>query len=387
MTTAFPPTIDANVSIPYDDDMIQTTAYEEVGGQPITLVNWLVPLIFGFITVIGVLGNALVCYVILRHLQMRTATNYFIMNLAITDIAFLVCCAPFTASVFALNHWIFGQFLCKFVFYMMHVTAQATCMMLTAMSIDRYQAIMHPLRSLGTRTQSGVLIVSGCIWAFSALSAIPLAVFMKVKQLGGGPICVDDWPYREMFAGYALLTAFILYIIPLAIIVVCYTAILRNLWKTSLPGEEESSQSQNQRRIYRQRRRVTWMVLSVVVVFAICWMPLYFVNLWLRLDPNFPKTTFMYGFKIFSHILSYANSCVNPFVYAFMGRNFQRYFRTECKCCYTCYVMRKFANNGRRKVMTEDRAMAHFKSGHSAGNTHSTIALPLFSRSSRSSQS
>ena len=87
---------------------------------------WLVPVIFGLITVCGVVGNSLVIYVICRHGSMKTVTNYYIINIAITDIAFLVCCAPFTASLYALPQWIFGRFLCKFVFYMMQVSSLTT---------------------------------------------------------------------------------------------------------------------------------------------------------------------------------------------------------------------------------------------------------------------
>lgn len=125
MTT--PPSLGLNTTFPFiSNDMISGTAGpdDDDGPQTVTLTSWLVPLIFGIITVVGVSGNAIVCYVISRHVQMRTATNYYIMNLAITDIAFLVCCAPFTAAVYATNNWIFGRFICKFVMYMMQVRRQ-----------------------------------------------------------------------------------------------------------------------------------------------------------------------------------------------------------------------------------------------------------------------
>ena len=103
-----------------------TEAYEVTGsfggqGSGPSVENWLVPLIFVVITVIGVTGNAIVCYVILRHAQMRPPTNYYIMNLAITDLAFLLCCAPFTASIYATKHWLFGKALCKIFNYIIQV--------------------------------------------------------------------------------------------------------------------------------------------------------------------------------------------------------------------------------------------------------------------------
>lgn len=88
----------------------------------IEVFSWMVPILFGLMTIIGVAGNSLVIYVIIRHGQMKTVTNYYIVNLAITDISFLLFCAPFTATLFYPSPWLFGAFLCKFVFMMMQVS-------------------------------------------------------------------------------------------------------------------------------------------------------------------------------------------------------------------------------------------------------------------------
>lgn len=66
------------------------------------------------------------------------------------------------------------------------------------------------------------------------------------------------------------------------------------------------------------------MVAIVVLLFAVCWCPIHFVAMWYQFDPNFPKTDGMHYFKLFGHTLSYANSCVNPFVYAFVNDGFRK---------------------------------------------------------------
>ena len=82
----------------------------------------LVPIIFGIITVVGLIGNICVVIVIVRNRCMRTVTNFFIMNNAITDMVFIVLCAPVTASQFVLTDWIFGEFICKLVAFMQYVS-------------------------------------------------------------------------------------------------------------------------------------------------------------------------------------------------------------------------------------------------------------------------
>ncbi|TRY89806.1 hypothetical protein DNTS_001866 [Danionella cerebrum] len=86
--------------------------------HPFLTDAWLVPLFFSLIMLVGLIGNSLVIYVVSKHKQMRTATNFYIANLAATDIIFLLCCVPFTATLYPLPGWIFGDFMCKFVAFL-----------------------------------------------------------------------------------------------------------------------------------------------------------------------------------------------------------------------------------------------------------------------------
>nr|QBE90574.1 kisspeptin receptor [Apostichopus japonicus] len=291
----------------------------------IEVFSWMVPILFGLMTIIGVAGNSLVIYVIIRHGQMKTVTNYYIVNLAITDISFLLFCAPFTATLFYPSPWLFGAFLCKFVFMMMQVTATATCLTLAAMSVDRYKAIVRPLQSLRSRTTNLALSVSIAIWTASLVSSIPAILYFNLDD---DVICVEYWPSWRM--AYGLYGAIVLYLIPLTVISVCYALMLHKLWRRVVPGDVYNDQ-QN----LRHKRRTTKMVLVVVLTFAICWLPVHVFSMWYRFaQQRFPVNDATYIFKVISHTLSYANSCCNPFIYAFMGENFIRYFKKAFPCCF-----------------------------------------------------
>lgn len=82
----------------------------------------IVPVVFGIITVVGLIGNLCVILIIARNKAMRSVTNFFIMNNAVSDMMFLLVCAPITASTFALPTWIYGDFMCKAVVYMQYVS-------------------------------------------------------------------------------------------------------------------------------------------------------------------------------------------------------------------------------------------------------------------------
>ncbi|KAJ8024564.1 G-protein coupled receptor 54 [Holothuria leucospilota] len=291
-------------------------------------------MVFGLMTVIGVTGNSLVIYVIVKHGHMKTATNLYIVSLAITDISFLICCAPFTATTFYSHLWLFGRILCKFVFMMMQVAATATCLTLAAMSVDRYRAIVRPLQSLRSRTIQVALGVNIGIWTdfchflftVSFVTSIPAAFYFDLD----GNVCVEVWP--SLKAAYGLYMAFALYVFPLTVISACYALMLNKLWRMVLPGDVLNGQNQQH---LQQKRRTTRMVMVVVVTFAVCWLPVYVFNLWYRLnEKRFPVNNGMYIFRVVSHILSYGNSCCNPFIYAFMGENFRKHFKKAFPRCF-----------------------------------------------------
>lgn len=75
------------------------------------------------------------------------------------------------------------------------------------------------------------------------------------------------------------------------------------------------------------RAKISKMVVVIVVLFTVCWGPIQFFILYQAFYPNFRKSYALYKIKIWAHCMSYANSSVNPIVYAFMGANFRKSFK------------------------------------------------------------
>lgn len=108
-----------------------------------TFVNFMYIIIF----LTAVIGNGIVCFIVQSSPRMRTVTNYFIVNLAVGDMLMALFCIPFSSiSLFVLNYWPFGEILCRFVNYSQAVSVLVSAYTLVAISMDRYIAIMWPLR-------------------------------------------------------------------------------------------------------------------------------------------------------------------------------------------------------------------------------------------------
>lgn len=102
-----------------------------------------VPAVFSFITFVGVTGNVLVIYVIVTRERMRTTTNLLLLNLAVSDLAFVSFVPPVTAYMFATSSWPFGDVVCRLMHFVVNVTAYVTIYTLVLVSVVRYMTIVH----------------------------------------------------------------------------------------------------------------------------------------------------------------------------------------------------------------------------------------------------
>lgn len=136
------------------------------------------------ILVFAVLGNSVVVYVVCSTAKMRTVTNYFIANLAVGDLCMAIFCVPFSfISILILQYWPFGVELCVTVNYLQAVSVFVSAYTLVAISLDRYLAIIYPLRPRMTRCQAKVII--GVVWAMALLTTLPIPLVSGLYPIEG----------------------------------------------------------------------------------------------------------------------------------------------------------------------------------------------------------
>lgn len=139
-----------------------------------TMLSIVVPIFFGLIVVVGLIGNSLVVLVVALNQQMRSTTNLLIINLAVADLLFIIFCVPFTATDYVLPSWPFGEVWCKIVQYLIVVTAYASVYTLVLMSVDRFLAVVHPIYSMNCRTQVNALIAIAVLWVVIPTACVPV---------------------------------------------------------------------------------------------------------------------------------------------------------------------------------------------------------------------
>ena len=140
-------------------------------------------LVYFVIFVLGLSGNSLVVYVVLRYTAMRTTTNIFIANLGVSNIMMCLLPVPFTPANVMLHSWPFGEVMCHVVPMTLGVSVYVYTLTSIAIAVDRYCVIVHPFRP---RMKTSVcLLIIAAVWLTSLSISLPLAIYQKVSRVLG----------------------------------------------------------------------------------------------------------------------------------------------------------------------------------------------------------
>uniref|UniRef100_A0A4W5QIN6 Opioid receptor delta 1 n=1 Tax=Hucho hucho TaxID=62062 RepID=A0A4W5QIN6_9TELE len=296
--------------------------------------------LYSVICVVGLLGNVLVMYGVVRYTKMKTSTNIYIFNLALAD-TLATSTLPFQSAKYLMGTWAFGEVLCKVVIAIDYYNMFTSIFTLTMMSVDRYIAVCHPVRALEFRTPAKGKIINVLIWVLSSAIGMPIMVMAVTKTTDSGQtMCTlkfpdPDWYWDTVTKICVFIFAFI---IPVMVITICYGLMILRLRSVRLlSGSKEKD---------RNMRRITRMVLVIVASFIICWTPIHIFIIIKTLVEINSRNPYVKASWHLCIALGYMNSSLNPVLYAFLDENFKRCFRDFCLPCRT-RVERNSLNRGR----------------------------------------
>ncbi|XP_045197918.2 neuropeptide CCHamide-1 receptor-like [Mercenaria mercenaria] len=341
----------------------------------------IVPILFAIIFLVGVIGNTALIFTVLRNKSMRNTPNIFVVSLSIGDLLLLLCSVPFSSTFYSVTSWPFGEGLCKFNEFMQTLSLGVSIFTLTALSGDRYIAIVHPMsKHTGKPTLITVVTVVG-IWTLSMVLAVPDGYTSKLEYVSGflgenstnssstdihlGICMIYPLNYPDWYQKVHSMTRFIVFfVIPLLIIGLFYILMARILILSSrdMPCEsmKDSAMNQQQKRQVQARLKVAKVVLSFVIIFIICWLPRH-ISILIHFHSDVEYNMFWHVFKIISFCLTYIYSCVNPYALYFLSSQFRKYYNRYLFCCCPKFKYRSLG--------AEQSAMYNFNSTVRRGST------------------
>lgn len=287
---------------------------------------WLIYSACIIISLASLVGNSAIIHIIQKDNYMKTTTNYLILNQACCDlfITIIELISMFLPFDHVGNRWfggLLGLITCKIFQVSVFIAPAFSIWVLVTIAIERFYAVIRPLISspVSQHLKKTVLL----LWAWSVASSTEYLVSAKVVQIGEHYYCYLPIP-KWFILGTILNT-----LLPLLVITVLYIIVCHKLWLHKVPGEG-SIQNHGQVEAKKTAKKVTVMMITIVVLYVLCWIPLdvYIILVfWEYVEINFS----LYVFLVW---LTVSFSALNPYIYVAFSRKFRNGFKILFGNCF-----------------------------------------------------
>lgn len=284
---------------------------------------------YALIFVAGILGNLITCIVISRNNFMHTATNFYLFNLAISDLILL--CSGMPQDLYNLwqpDNYPFSDSICILESVLSETAANATVLTITSFTVERYIAICHPFRQHTMSKLSRAIKFIFAIWIAALLLALPQAIQFSVVTQGAGSSCTMN---NDFFAHVFAVSGFLFFGGPMTAICVLYVLIGIKLKRSRLLQALPRRSFDVNRGISAQTR-VIRMLVAVAVAFFLCWAPFHAQRLMAVYGSTFRIESQLFNdvFNILNYtsgVLYFLSTCINPLLYNIMSHKFREAFK------------------------------------------------------------
>ena len=220
-------------------------------------------------------GNSVIIHIIRTENSLKTTTNYLILNQACADLMITIA-EGINAIHYSLmdNSWIgglLGLITCKVFLAVVFSSHMFSLWVLATIAVERFYAVTRPLRSspVSQHFKKTILL----LWVLCIATPSNFLQKASFKTLNNSYYCdfanvLQEWTILNIITGGLL--AFL----PFLIIVTLYTKVCFKLWSRQVPGEG-STQNAQQAEAVKTAKKVTLMMIAVVVLYIVCWLPMF----------------------------------------------------------------------------------------------------------------
>ncbi|KAK3593746.1 hypothetical protein CHS0354_014276 [Potamilus streckersoni] len=285
-----------------------------------TFTTVLLLTLYAPIFLLGLIGNILII-AILSAEKAKKPKLYFMINLALADLAVTLLCIPPSVGTIVYGLWVYGRFLCKFIAFIQGVAVAVSIFSMMAMAINLYISLQHPAAKCRLSFTSAKSFALICImWVVAGSFMGPLIYIRDIDTLDipfspDLTFCIEKWPQDRDRQAYGVFLLVAVFIIPAFTIGVCYGHVGEALFKTDIPRADSNYRT---RRVVK-RKLAARMVIFLVVAFLVCWLPYNVLSAVADLESG-PDLARALPFVLW---LGHAQSAVNPAMYWLMNKRFR----------------------------------------------------------------
>ncbi|NXN92953.1 CCR5 protein, partial [Rhinopomastus cyanomelas] len=275
----------------------------------------LLPPLYSLVVIFGLTGNLLVVLILVKHKRLKSMTDIYLLNLAISDLLF-VFSLPFWAY-YAVYDWIFGEALCRILSGVYLLGFYSGIFFIILLTLDRYLAIVHAVFALKARTVTYGILTSSVTWAVAVFASVPGIVFHKTQRENSHYTCSAHYPSTSAINWkyfYILKMNILGLIVPMLIMVFSYSQIL----KTLLRSKNEKKQ------------KAVRLIFVIMIFYFIFWTPFHISSFLYTFQSELfhsdceIKAQLAIAIQV-TETISMIHCCINPVIYAFVGEKFRKY--------------------------------------------------------------
>lgn len=301
--------------------MLNLTAVETCCAFESPILDQVLPPILVLQFVFGLLGNVVALWMFVFHMDSWKPNSVYLTHLAVAD-SIVLFCLPFRADYYRRGKdWLYGDVPCRILLFLLAANRAAGIFFLTAVAVDRYFKIVHPLHSINRLGLGYALWVSLALWALIVLATGYLLsdrhFFYRDNrtQCESFNICMGYSPLSTWHNTFYVIQ----FSVPTCIVAfctVCITWQLKNRTRVDTGGKI---------------KRAVQFVLAVALIFVTCFLPstVSRIAVWV-LKARYSECHYFKEANLAfytSVCFTYLNSVLNPLVYYFSSPSFSGIFQ------------------------------------------------------------
>uniref|UniRef100_H2L9U5 Arginine vasopressin receptor 1Aa n=1 Tax=Oryzias latipes TaxID=8090 RepID=H2L9U5_ORYLA len=298
--------------------------------------------------VVAVIGNVSVLLAMYNTKKKMSRMHLFIKHLSLADlvVAFFQVlpqlCWEITFRFYG------SDFLCRIVKHLQVMGMFASTYMMVMMTLDRYIAICHPLKTLQQPTKRSYIMITST-WMCSLVLSTPQYFIFSLSEIKNGSDVYDCWAhFIQPWGAKAYITWITvgIFLVPVVILMLCYGFICHSIWKNIKYKKRKTTAGASNKNgligknsvssvttISRAKLRTVKMTFVIVLAYIVCWSPFFIVQMWSVWDENFLWDDSDNTAVTLSALLASLNSCCNPWIYMIFSGHLLQDFVHCFSCC------------------------------------------------------
>ncbi|XP_068168183.1 succinate receptor 1-like [Antennarius striatus] len=338
---------------PIEEDFCNLNSYEAL---PVFQL-YVMPSFFLVVMILGLPLNLLSLWVFFHRLRRWTRSTVFLFNLTLADTSWLLA-LPFLIN-YHLDHlyWRVGLTLCMGVRMFYHNYFYLSIFFVTCISVDRYLAIVHPLRSVVLLSRRLTCLLCVAAWMSTMLLSIPVASMGLIQTCPGSNRTICTLYILLSYTGeslpYSVLCSIIGFLLPLLSICYCGLHSVRELHHRACRPDPQHKQ-----------RRLRRVLSAALVLFAIFYLPYHVCrNAAIVMRTIYPNNPALWRNADIAFIMEMCLcsliTCINPLFSCFIGGHFRREFHATFAVvfprCSSAQAVSMISKRARMKMKPQQR--------------------------------